>query len=220
MSCTETAENPTLRALRGAAWAVLIVLPLFSLSCGGKEKPSEDQSDSAGLGSDEDYVFIAVPVPDEILLEAEDARIEAPMVIVDDDVIPDESEIHHASKARYVNLPDKVGKGEDVGGKIIFRLEVEKPGKYLLWARVNWLDNCGNSFNVAMDNGPAIMLGDYGTTECWQWINIRGKDGRFRLSKGKHTLEFRNREDGASLDQILLTTNLDEQAPPQGILAP
>ena len=38
------------------------------------------------------------------------------------------------------------------------------------------------------------------------------------LSKGKHTIVFRNREDGVALDQFLLTT--EKRYVPVGIVAP
>ncbi|NQT18474.1 MAG: hypothetical protein HQ592_02125 [Planctomycetes bacterium] len=213
--------------------AALLVLPILAGSCGGNGDTQANNNSEPGQEED----FLALPECNEIILEAENAEIEAPMIIKDDDVAPEKTEIHHASMGKFVHLPDKVNKdggedkdanngkndekekAEELRGKVVFNFEIEESDKYMLWARVNWLDGCGNSFYVVMDDGPIIKLGGGGTYRSWQWINIKGKDGKFRLSKGKHTLEIRNREDGASLDQILLTMDLDEDAQPQGILS-
>ena len=206
----------------------MIVLPILVASCGGEDDPQADQQGPGGSESSQTNLVLDLAY-DEIILEAENATLEPPMVIKRDEAPPNMSEDSYASGGKYVNLPDtpqdddseeKQVPEEEKKGKIIFNLAIKETDKYRLWARVYWLDGCGNSFGVVMNNGPMITLGDDGTHKSWQWVNIKGKDGQFRLTKGEHTLEFRNTEDGASLDQILLTTDLDEQAQPQGILAP
>lgn len=212
--------------------AALVILPILATACGGNGDSQAGNNDSEPGQED---IFGALPDWREIVLEAEDAEIEAPMIVKEDDVAPEKSVIHHASGSKFVHLPEKVNKdgdkdkdakngkndekkkAQELKGKIAFDFEIEETDKYMLWARVKWLDGCGNSFNVVMNDGPMIVLGGGGTYGVWQWIRIKGKDGEFRLSKGKHTLEFRSREDGTSLDQILLTTNDDKEAQPQGI---
>jgi len=201
-----------------------LCLLLVVASCGGGDNADSDRAGDVASGKNtvntDSGDAAAEATWDDILLEAEEAHVEKPMVVRNDDVPPEKSEIFHASKGRYVLLPDDSGKGEEVGGKVVFDVSVKSGRKYRLWARVNWSDGCGNSFTVVIDDGPKLTLGEDCTYKCWQWVTIAGKEGEFRLSKGKHTLEFRNREDGASLDQVLLTTDLDEQAQPQGILLP
>jgi len=221
--------------LSRAAALVLLVLAVLVTSCGGNDEPENSEQPSSNQGASDPGLFIDPAEASEVLMEAEAAVIEPPMIIKRDEGPTNTPEVFRASGGKYVNLPDKPGKEgdseedqqekdneepEEKAGRIIFNFEIEKADKYRLWARVNWLDGCGNSFNVVMDGGPAIMLGDDGTHKVWQWVNIRGKDGQFRLAKGMHALEFRNREDGASLDRVLLTTNRDQQAQPQGIRAP
>jgi len=230
MSRAEARKNPPVTPVRIAAFGLSLMLAILVASCGGKDDSRADQPDLGDPQSSQANLFTDLPAPDEIILEAEDAALEPPMVIKHDEVPPNMPEMFYSSGGKYVNLPDtprKDGESEDrelarqeKKGKIIFDFEVEETARYRLWARINWLDGCGNSFGVVMDNGPMITLGDDGTYKRWRWVSIKGKEGQFRLTKGKHRLEFRHTEDGASLDQILLTTNLDEQAQPQGILAP
>jgi len=186
------------------ALCLLLVLPLLAAACGKKEP------DTAGTAQGGAF---------ETILEAEDGAVEAPMEVrLDDGAYADE--MLRASDGKFVLLPDKVGKGEEVGGKVKLTFTVDSPVKCMLWARVNWLDGCGNSFYLSVDGGPKLTFGDDGTYKHWQWVTIRGAEGVFRLGKGSHTVEFLNREDGAALDQVFITTNLDDQAQPQGILLP
>ena len=199
---------------------VPVVLALAFAGC-GKNKPRETGSNPPdNRGSQSDSQLINVSSIAEIILEAEDAAVTPPMVVATEDAPKTSGEIFHASGGKYADLPDKVGKGDEAGGKVTFKPAIEKAGRYRLWARVWWIDACGNSFGLAVDSGPQATIGEDGTYNCWQWLCLKGDDGVFRLTKGRHTIEFRNTEDGARLDQIYLTTNLDEQAPPQGILSP
>ncbi|HUW32972.1 MAG TPA: hypothetical protein VM223_15295 [Planctomycetota bacterium] len=201
-------------------WLILAAAALTFAGC-GKEKPRETGSTPPGDGGNgSDSQLISVSSTVEIVLEAEDAAVSPPMVVANDDASKARGEIFQASAGKYVDLPEGVGKGDKVSGKVAFKTTIEQAGRYRLWARVWWTDGCGNSFGVAVDNGPQATIGEDGTYNSWQWVCLKGDDGVFRLSKGKHTIEFRNTEDGARLDQIYLTTNLDEQAPPQGILSP
>jgi len=206
-------------ALPLPACLALIIAVTFG-GC-GKDKPRDTgTAPPANGGTSSDSQLISVPSTIEIILEAEDAVVTPPMVVVTADAHNTSEERLQASGGRYVDLPDEVGKGDEAGGKIVFKPVIEKAGRYRLWARVWWFDPCGNSFGLVVDNGPQAIIGEDGTYETWQWLTLKGDDGVFRLTKGKHTIEFRNTEDGPRLDQIYLTTNLDEQAQPQGILVP
>jgi len=192
-----------------------LLLVIFLGSCSKKDESATSDTESPGSSVAGSGDAAPGSVPD-ITLEAEDAAVVAPMVVRHDDSGA-RKEIYSASKGSYVELPDGVGKGDSIGGKVVFEFEVKQPARYMLWARVNWLDGCGNSFGVAMDDGPQVVIGEDGTYKVWQWLNIKGDAGIFRLKAGKHKLEFRNTEDGPKLDQVILTTDLDEQAQPQGI---
>ena len=212
-------EKHETRPVHGVVWVILVALPLILAACGGKDQPKSDKNNGP-VKDDSHNQLINVNTPSEIIIEAEDAKVVAPMAIkTDDGAPPDKREIYHASAGKFAEIPKDVGKGDEAGGKAIFTFNTEKRGTYMLWARVRWNGGCYNSFGVSMDGGPQAVIGEDGTYFTWQWVCLKGKDGIFSLAKGKHALEFRNTEDGVALDQILLTTNLDEQAQPQGILS-
>ncbi|HUS59274.1 MAG TPA: hypothetical protein VM141_11540 [Planctomycetota bacterium] len=210
-------RSRTVFRISHVALLLMVGAPLFLASCGKKDDPEKSGGQESALSKDDDTQLISTGSAVEIIIEAEKGTVIAPMVIEQDEPGAGAREIFTASNGAYVELPEGAGKGESVGGKIIFDFEIEEPGKYMLWARVNWLDSCGNSFGVVMDDGPTAIIGEDGTHKCWQWVNIKDGAGIYRLSKGSHKLEFRNTEDGVKLDQIILTTDLDEQAQPQGI---
>jgi hypothetical protein len=114
-----------------------------------------------------------------------------------------------ASGGQYVWIPLLRPHGENESGPhddghTLYRVRIPQAGLYRLWARVFWHDSCGNSFFVIVDNTDKAWIGEDGTYQAWHWV--RGKT--YQLSAGTHTIRFQNREDGARLDQFLLTTDL------------
>ncbi len=113
-----------------------------------------------------------------------------------------------AAGGAYVHIPlrrphatTETGPADD--GNARFRINVPSAGTYTLWARCNWYDSCGNSFFVIVDSKPATTIGEDGTYQTWHWV----KGARLSLSAGVHEIRIQNREDGAKLDQFLLTNN-------------
>ena len=47
-------------------------------------------------------------------------------------------------------------------------------------------------------------MGDDGTDKVWHWVEL--SDPPLTLAAGTNTIEFLNREDGALVDQVLITT--------------
>ncbi len=88
-------------------------------------------------------------------------------------------------------------------GNARFKVKIPSGGNYRLWARANWYDGCGNSFFVIVDDKPSTVIGQDGTYQRWHWV----KGARYQLTEGTHVFRFQNREDGAKLDQFLLTTS-------------
>lgn len=114
-----------------------------------------------------------------------------------------------ASGSKYVYIPLRRPHGEDESGptdsgNTVYKFKVPAAGVYRLWVRANWYDSCGDSFFVVVDDGPQSWVGEDGTYQKWHWV--KGKT--YQLSAGVHTIRFQNREDGAKLDQFLLTNDL------------
>lgn len=92
-------------------------------------------------------------------------------------------------------------------------------GTYIVWCRVLGASASSDSFFVSVDGGAEDI---YDTTEgswsaSWQWTKLNGRNGltpltlnprTFSLGAGSHTIQFRGREVGAPLDQILITDDL------------
>ena len=115
-----------------------------------------------------------------------------------------------AAKGAYMEIPLQRPHAVEEGkpfddGSVTFKINVPQAGRYQLWARAWWYDGCGNSFFVMVDDlsaAKAKSLND-STYQKWHWV--RGH--KYNLSAGYHLIRFQNREDGARLDQFLLTTS-------------
>lgn len=96
-------------------------------------------------------------------------------------------------------------------GNARFKIKIPSSGTYYLYARCNWYDGCGNSFYVKVDDGAAKTFGQDASYGKWLWrpmvSRTKPNPFRYQLSAGEHIIRFQNREDGAKLDQFLLTTN-------------
>jgi len=137
----------------------------------------------------------------KIVIEAEHYSSLTPSMTVGADKV--------ASGGKYVYIPLRRPHGEDESGptdagNTVYKFKVPAPGVYRLWVRANWYDSCGDSFFVVVDNQPQSWVGEDGTYQKWHWV--KGKT--YQLSAGVHTIKFQNREDGAKLDQFLLTNDL------------
>ena len=165
---------------------------------------------------------IIVLGPAKIVFEAEDGKVTEPFVVIEHD---------GASGGKVVFLKDginkKMGKapGEELfKGTIEYSFNVDKEAEYVLWIRAIWKDGCGNSVYVSIDepikskkDTPYIEDNTFQMHNHWVRLNSR----RFHLTKGKHVLYVRNREDGVWLDMFALVEyekdiDADEQYVPQG----
>lgn len=89
-------------------------------------------------------------------------------------------------------------------GKATYKVNIGAAGSYRFWGRCHWQDGCGNSFFVKISDKPAVVLGQDGTYQRWHWV----KGPTVQLPAGQCTVVIQNREDGAKIDQFLLTSNL------------
>jgi len=135
--------------------------------------------------------------------------IEAPVAIVEAAQAP-------------VDLRDKIAKGLSgtqylevaqgkgyppnvVTGFATYPFTIAKEGVYYLWCRVWWLDECGNSFAIHIDDAKPFIFGEDATFKTWHWVRAPLRLKQLTLAPGAHTITFRIREDGVALNQVLLT---------------
>jgi hypothetical protein len=212
-------------ALRTATVAVA----LLAFGCG----------DGTGRAADKGGKNKLLPLLDEgisIVVEAESGVVEPSMVV--EEVKPDTGlKGQEASGGRCVSVPKGANKAckkakEDPKGKVTVTFTVPKAGTYYIYPRCWWFDQCGNSFGMLIDGkNPLARRGSAkarkpmtvtGTAyKAWNWIKFKALDNAstkaraFKLSKGKHTMTFTNREDDAKIDQIYITD--DSTDVPQGV---
>jgi hypothetical protein len=92
-------------------------------------------------------------------------------------------------------------------------------GSYVVWCRVYAPDGAHDSFFVAMDGGAEDVYDE--AEGIWspqyQWTRVNGRNGTpnplalnprtFALAAGTHTLKFRAREAGATVDRLIVTSD-------------
>jgi hypothetical protein len=121
-----------------------------------------------------------------------------------------------ASGGKCVVQPLKSGRPPAVRCEAVYHFRVTSPGKYKLWGRALWPNGCANSVNVVLDKAKTLTLGQDGTYRRWHWVEL--KSYSWTLSRGEHTLQMQNREDGPAMDEFFLTTDADYV--PVGIVHP
>lgn len=138
-----------------------------------------------------------------VCLEAETGfGIEAPVVIASNEVA--------GASGAYLSIPEGAGNPPKLmAGRVSFQIDVPEDAAYTLWCRVWWEGECSNSFNVGFDDQPTFLFGEDATYKAWHWVKypVSRTAAPIKLTKGKHTLTFHNREDGVRLDQVLLSAD-------------
>jgi hypothetical protein len=145
-----------------------------------------------------------------VVVEAESAvETEAPMAAASCAAPADTDVGHAASGGSWLSIPEKAGNPPALNkGFAKYEVEIPADGGYYLWARVLWGGECSNSFTVQIDDLEPVLLGEDMTFGVWHWVRhpVSRMAKPVTLSKGRHTVIFRNREDGVALDQFLLAT--------------
>ncbi|MCY3018544.1 MAG: hypothetical protein NTW87_05875 [Planctomycetota bacterium] len=105
------------------------------------------------------------------------------------------------------------GKAGALPGKASYEFEAPRDDTYYINLRAKWLDDCGNSVWVKMDDSPYFNMEDQNgliseKNYKWAWhqMFLDGRPRGFQLTKGKHTLWLCTREDGPKLDQWVIST--------------
>jgi hypothetical protein len=153
---------------------------------------------------------LSVTAADPICLEAEWAsELTAPMQLggsAHGDPHPPWKAAGDASGDAYIEVPDGKGKPPDIDpGTAVWKFTVEREGKYILWCRVWWADECGNSLTMYLDDNRPFIFGQDSTYKTWHWVKALSSLKQLTLDAGEHTLTVKHREDGMRIDQILLT---------------
>ncbi|MCI0447316.1 fibronectin type III domain-containing protein, partial [bacterium] len=106
-------------------------------------------------------------------------------------------------------------------GTVTFTLDVPEAGTYFFWARVKAVDGLHDSFYVSADGGAEDVFdcAQGNQSPDFQWSRVKGRSSgdprTFTFSAGQHTLKFRGREPGTSLD-MLVVTDKSGFVPPAG----
>ena len=174
----------------------------------GCDGQSSSSSSGQGISSQRsNRVIIEYDALPSILIEAESGTVTPPVAIFEDT---------DASEGKYVLAPEGPDHKEiSIGGDVMFSLKAPEPGNYVLWVRVKWSGACGNSLGVFLDGAELGAIGDP-VYETWHWVRLARKT--LRLDPAEHVLTLTNREDGSSVDQVLLTTDADYR--PTGVESP
>jgi parallel beta helix pectate lyase-like protein len=103
------------------------------------------------------------------------------------------------SGGRYMTIPGS-GKRSDPSTYLTFDLKVSGGGKFYVWLLGYGPDDSSDSFYVQADSG-AIVQANLAHGK-WGW---KKADSALALGDGAHALKIKDREDGASVDKIMLT---------------
>ena len=155
---------------------------------------------------------------DRVCLEAEScAQITAPMRVVNAlDATNASTAVAGASGDKYLEIPKGAGHPPQVNeGDARLSFELEQDGDYILWCRAYWLSECNSSFTMAVDDALPFTFGKDATYNVWHWVKAPPRLKQLTLTKGKHVLTIKNRQDGVKLDQVLFV--LDKRYVPVGI---
>ena len=138
---------------------------------------------------------------DFYFLEAECGNVGASFTIHED---------ASCSNGKYIRVPDtqqgNLGSApSDVGYHVSFPVTISEAGKYTLFANLLCPTADDDSFFVRMDNGSWEMLNGLSTgAGLWMWKMMKSFND---LSAGNHVLTIAARENGANIDQVVLTTS-------------
>jgi len=209
----------------GAGMLAAVVLGLRARSSDGR--PGDDAPAQGNGGS---VVTVSSRPAAWIVLEAEDAEeLEPPVRLAEG--------VEGASGGRCCYLgPEKVNERPETAqytkgyaqaahpGYARIRFGAPTTAVYVVWVRVRWSDDCGDSLDVVLDGTYLGTIQGNADKENprWIWLRVGGPRDPVtrRLGQGtEHTVTLCNREDDLYFDQVLLV-DADSPVEPVGIVAP
>lgn len=121
-----------------------------------------------------------------------------------------------APAGRYVCQP--AGPIAGPNGSVSWLLEVQRAGRYWLWARLRSPDREPHSFYVSLLDSEgwlgASRIWQLPPHSGWQWEPLRPRDSQdpvaLDLPAGPCRLHLRTRQPGAALDRLMLTPNASD----------
>ena len=184
-----------MKTVRRITFALSAFVCVALASCG--EQPPVAPPDAPEAQEPSGTVTIQYYEAPRLVVEAESGEIEAPMALFED---------AEASGGQYAMAPEGPDHSEiSIGGHVLCSFALPEAGEYVLWFRTRWSGECGDSLDVVLDLDELGPVQD-ATYERWHWARLQKP---VQIAAGEHTLLIENREDGAAVDQILLTPDPD-----------
>lgn len=108
-----------------------------------------------------------------------------------------------ASNGMYLKTVNNVvgAAPTDSAGTVYFRFTASKDTTYHIYARLNCPSWDDDSYWIKLDNGAFSMCNGLATSG-WQWKSL----GSYNLKAGAHVFAIANREDGACLDKLCVSS--------------
>lgn len=135
----------------------------------------------------------------DLYVETENTpQMTAPMQVASDAVL---------TNIKFIYVPNGTGSftNSPGPGMVAYSVNIPANGTYVLWGRAIAPSNSDDSFFVQVNNGTNIRW-DLANGTTWHWTKLKAS---FALTAGTHIIKVKQREDGAQLDKILLTSNLN-----------
>ena len=93
-------------------------------------------------------------------------------------------------------------------GRVSYPIHVPKAGRYRLWARMWFMDKCGDSFWYWIDHGRRYEVNqgypDPNPRQWRNWVWFADYRRSLRLTAGTHMVHVEAREDGVRFDQFCM----------------
>ncbi len=141
---------------------------------------------------------------ERLYLEAENAEVEAPMIIQTDTLASADQYVMVAAGNRSTgSVPE--------AGKTTFTVYL-KGGTYRMWARVIAPNPESDSYWVQINDQPAFFWNQITNSSKWIWVPVHQNNETntpwsFSMTEDEHTLTFHLREDDAQMDMIFLSND-------------
>ena len=140
-----------------------------------------------------------------VKLNIESALVNSPMVL-----------LRPAGAESYLSVPNtdrpSLGSTDTSAGTAFLSFQVPVNGNYQVWGLVQGENNNDNSFYAKVLNGATVIGGtrswDFTSGSQFNWRKVPGNDFPL-VSNRTYSLEIRQREDGARLSSVIITSDPD-----------